>query len=78
MSMQELKSSGCCGLSIQPEAGGQLGEARAAVSWEWLPEAPCSIACEGRACEFTCPRSGTVLLDEFSALPLGAGTGLTT
>ena len=38
--MQELKSSGCCGFSIQSEAGGQLGVVRAAVSWEWLPGAP--------------------------------------
>ena len=47
LSLQELKSSCCCGFSIQPEASGQLGEARAAVSWEWLPGAPCGIVCKG-------------------------------
>ena len=35
------KVLGLLWVSIQPEAGGQLGEVRAAVSWEWLPGAPC-------------------------------------
>ena len=38
-----------------PEAGGQVGEVPVAVSWEWLPGAPCGgfCCCEGRpACEF--------------------------
>ena len=37
------------------EAGGQVGEVPEAVSWEWLPGAPCRSACCGLgrpACEF--------------------------
>ena len=32
-----------------PEAGGQVGEVPEAVSWEWLPGAPCGgfCCCEG-------------------------------
>ena len=53
-----LKSSGGVLYSVQPtlpEAGGQVGEVPVAVSWEWLPGAPCGgfCCCEGRpACEF--------------------------
>ena len=41
-----------------PEAGGRVGEVPVAVSWEWLPGAPCGsiCCCEGRpACEFVGP-----------------------
>ena len=59
--MQELKSSGGVLYSVQttlPEAGGRVGEVPVAVSWEWLPGAPCGsiCCCEGRpACEFVGP-----------------------
>ena len=42
MRLQELKSSGGVLHSVQltlPEASGQVGEAPAAVAWEWLPGA---------------------------------------
>ena len=49
----ELKSSGGVVYSVQstlPEAGGQVGVVPEAVSWEWLPGAPCGgdCCCEGR------------------------------
>ena len=48
-----LKSSGCVLYRVKsmlPEAGGQVGEVPMAMSWEWLPRAPCF---KGRpACEF--------------------------
>ena len=42
------KSSGGVVYSVQstlPEAGGQVGEVPEAVSWEWLPGAPCGSVC---------------------------------
>ena len=48
----ELKSSSGVLYSVQTtllEAGGQVGEVPVAVSWVWLPGAPCSTCCyEGR------------------------------
>ena len=50
--MQELKSSGGVLYSVQttlPEAGGRVGEVPVAVSWEWLPGAPCGSSAAVRA-----------------------------
>ena len=42
------KVLGLRGFSIQLEAGGQVGEVPEAVSWEWLPGAPCFV--QGPTC----------------------------
>jgi len=50
--VQEQKSSGGVVYSVQstlPEAGGQVGEVPEAVSWEWLPGAPCFSVAVARA-----------------------------
>ena len=69
MSMQELKSMDCCGFSIQSMAGGQLGEARAAVFREWLPGAPCSYAARAEHVNSR-RRSGTIRKGVYPALLL--------
>ena len=65
MRLQELKPSGGVLYSVQPtlsEASGQVGEAPAAVSWEWLPGAPCVGAHDAWAVHgenSSCGRMGT-------------------
>ena len=52
MRLQEQKSWGGVVYSVQstlPEAGGQVGEVPAAVSWEWLPGTPCFSIAVARA-----------------------------
>ena len=72
----ELKSSGSVMYSVQstlPEAGGQVGEEPAAVSWEWLPGAPCSLAARAEHENSCCDRLGTILRGVYLA-PCAGGT----
>ena len=74
--MQELQSSGGVLYSVQttlPEAGGQVGVEPAAVSREWLPGAPCSLAARAEHENSCCDRLGTTLLGVFLA-PRAGGT----
>ena len=42
------------GVAIQLEVGGHVGEVPEAVSWEWLPGAPCSHVLRGPTHENSC------------------------
>ena len=42
------------GAAIQLEVGGHVGEVPEAVSWEWLPGAPCSHVLRGPTHENSC------------------------
>ena len=77
--MQELQSSGGVLCSVQttlPEAAGQVGVEPAAVSREWLPGAPCSLAARAEHENSCCDRLGATLLGVFLAPRVGGTTCL--
>ncbi len=76
MRAQELKSSGGVIYSVQTtltEAGGQVGVEPAAMSREWLPGAPCSLAARAEHENSCCDRLGTAHLGVYLA-PRAGGT----